>query len=156
MTRLAKFLATIGRLGHLPVAPGTAGSLAGLLFGLLWPAPASWLIRTVLLVGGFLLGVFVSTITERALKIHDPGSVVIDEAWAMWALMWLMPWANPVLAIGAFALFRLFDITKPPPLKWLATFPRGWGIMLDDLGAATYTCLLLWAASHIRFLNAVR
>ena len=152
MTRLAKFLATVGGLGYVPLAPGTAGSLAGLILGLLWPAPASWLIRTILLVGGFLLGVFVSTITERALKIHDPGCVVIDEAWAMWALMWLMPAANarsPWFFVIAFVLFRVFDIAKPPPLTWLAKFPRGWGIMLDDLGAAAYTCLLLWAVLRI-------
>ena len=146
--RLASLLATVGGLGRLPVAPGTAGSFAGLATGLAWfPQPfaaCSWL-------GAWLIGVAVSTRVERDLHVHDPSCVVIDEFTGMWLVLMAAPPMRhaPWLLAAAFGLFRFFDILKPPPLKWLARAPRGWGIMLDDVGAAAYTLLIFWVVTGL-------
>lgn len=144
MRWLVKALATVGGLGYAPIAPGTAGSLAGLLLGVLGPR-ATGAALLVWVAAGFLIGVAASTAAERAFGTHDPSAVVIDEAWAMWAIVLMIPPAvssGPMAAV-AFVLFRAFDVVKPPPLRWVSRAPGGWGIMLDDLGAAAYTIFLL-------------
>ena len=153
MDRLIKWLATAGGLGRLPNAPGTAGSALGLLIGLSvsrlvgYSSAQAVLVQMALLIAAIGVAVAVSTAAERLFAQHDPGCVVIDEVVGMWLAIALVPplsgagWAGTLLA---FALFRLFDTLKPPPLKWLATFPGGWGIVLDDLGAGLYTAAILW------------
>ena len=156
MLRLAKWLATAGGLGELPFAPGTAGSAAGLLIGLAWRQwteawPGSGLLTLLALAGGLLLGVFVSEITERQLAAHDPSCIVIDEVLGMWLVIAFCPSLNPpwLSAAVAFLAFRAFDIAKPPPLKLLARCPGGWGILLDDVGAAVYALGIVWAVSRL-------
>ena len=144
MRWLAKWIATAGGLGYSPVAPGTAGSAIGALVGwFLSRTPTT--VQLSALGVSFLIGVAVSTITAGDLKIRDPSSVVIDEVWGMWAVLVACP--SVLRSFGwvalAFGLFRLFDVIKPPPVKWLERAPEGWGIMLDDLGAAAYTILIL-------------
>lgn len=148
MPRLARAIATVGELGSSPRAPGTIGSAVGWLIGVLWLAPAGAAVRLGVVIGGTVVGVMASTRAERELKRHDPSCVIIDEVIGMAAVFALMPAiARPVWQAGlAFGLFRLFDILKPPPLKWLSRFPAGWGIMFDDLGATAYTCLILGVA----------
>lgn len=144
MRSLAKWIATAGGLGQSPVAPGTVGSLVGLLLGFAGTACTSWA-RLGLLVAAGIIGVAASTSTERSSRVHDPSFVVIDEVWGMWAVAVACPsilqGAGP--AMLAFVLFRFFDVVKPPPLKWFAKAPEGWGIMLDDAGASAYTILIL-------------
>jgi phosphatidylglycerophosphatase A len=144
MPWLARAIATVGFLGHLRTAPGTAGSLVGLIGGLLAHHQPAWLGWLLLLVG-FVIGVAVATQVERELGTVDPSCVVIDECWGMWAVTSAVPLISEVawLAVIAFILFRAFDIAKPPPLERLGRYAGGWGIMLDDLGAAVYTCLVL-------------
>jgi phosphatidylglycerophosphatase A len=143
MGRLAKFIATSGGLGFAPIAPGTAGSLAGVVLGLLWtPEIGGWLPLAAVAVL-FVIGVAVSTRVERDLQALDPSCIVIDETVAMWLILLAVPAASWQQAIIPFLVFRLFDIVKPPPLKWMAKAPGGWGVMLDDIGAAVYTILVL-------------
>ena len=142
MRRLAKFLATVGGLGYLPVAPGTAGSLVGLAIVALWPAH-SHVVQWPILFFVFLLGVGSSTRVERDLGTIDPSCIIIDEVVGMWLTLLLVTPTSPTQFVVAFAGFRLFDILKPPPLKQLARLPRGWGVMLDDLGAAVYAGLAM-------------
>ena len=151
MPRLARAIATVGELGSSPRAPGTIGSVVGWLIGVLWLAHADAAVRLGVVIGGTVVGVMASTRAERELKRHDPSCVIIDEVIGMAAVFALMPAiARPVWQAGlAFGLFRLFDILKPPPLKWLSRFPAGWGIMLDDLGATAYVCLSLWVATTL-------
>lgn len=80
---------------------------------------------------------------------NDPGEVVVDEV-AGQAMTFLAIGALPIkqvwLVAGAgFVLFRIFDITKPWPIRKLETFPKGWGILADDLLAGVYA----WIALHI-------
>ena len=146
MRSLVKILATAGGAGYSPIAPGTMGSAVGLLLGVVWPAQTLFPIQIIVLVGTFVLASLVSTAAERAFKTHDPSYVVIDEVWGMWAILAVRPDVVhvPWLLAAAFVGFRIFDVLKPPPLKWLSRAPEGWGIMLDDLGASAYTIGVLW------------
>lgn len=62
---------------------------------------------------------------------------MIDEAMGQALALFLLGEAW-LLLILSFLLFRLFDITKPYPIKKIENLPKGWGIMLDDVAAAVY------------------
>lgn len=137
-------VATVGGLGQLPW-PGLWGSVVGVIVGWALAAVASRALIDVLLPAAFVLSAWVCDRAERHLGRHDPLPVILDEVWAMAAILLLMPWAMltwPRLA-AAFILFRIFDVLKPPPLKALARLPGGWGIIADDAGAAGYSIALL-------------
>ena len=132
----------------MPLAPGTWGSLVGLLLGVVAARTMSWLIEVSVLAVLFPICALVCGQAERRLGQHDPSSVILDEVWGMAAVIVAVPsiaasW--PLLAV-AFLLFRTFDIAKPPPLTQFANLPAGWGIMADDFGAAAYTICVLWVA----------
>lgn len=141
----ARAIATAGGAGYCPWAPGTAGSLVGWLIGYAAGTrlPFAW--RLITWAIAVVMSVIASTATERQLKIHDPSVVVIDEVVGMWMVFALLPRLADSFWLGlmAFVLFRAFDVVKPPPLKWLARAPGGWGIVLDDLGAALYATAIL-------------
>lgn len=146
MTRIWIWLAQGFGVGRIPKAPGTWGSLLGLGLALaalffFFGHPALWPVTGVLI----LLSIPVCTAAEKALDQHDPGSVVLDEIWGMALVLLWQPWVLrlPGYILFAFALFRVFDIFKPPPLPWLAKAPAGWGIMLDDIGASVYAVAVL-------------
>lgn len=149
MGRVCDALATCGGLGRLPKAPGTWGSLVGLLLGLTvaHAAPAVLAVAGVL---SFLGASVVCGVAERHSGRHDPSEIVLDEVWGMAAVMTAVPAARIwPLGLAAFVLFRAFDIAKPPPLRQLARLPGGWGIMADDAGAAAYAILSLWVVSRL-------
>jgi len=152
MRALARFVSAVGGVGYLPVAPGTAGSLVGWLLGMSWlahgAAAPQWLAFGLL----FLISLAASTAAERASGLHDPSWIVIDEVLGMWLTLLLVPSvaSTPWQAVLAFALFRVFDIAKPPPLRRLAKLPGGWGIIMDDIGAAGYAALVLQCARLLR------
>ena len=128
--------------GLAPVAPGTVGSLVGVL--LAWLTLDLGLI-TQIGVTAFLVvfGVWVCGESARRLGIHDHGGIVWDEIAGMYIVLLVAPttlWAW----ILAFGLFRAFDIVKPWPIRDLDhRIHGGVGIMLDDLVAALYAALLL-------------
>lgn len=72
----------------------------------------------------------------------DPHQIVIDEYACLLIPLYFTPHRILPLAI-TFVLFRIFDIIKPWPLKKLEDLPGGWGVMLDDLGAAIYTTVVI-------------
>jgi phosphatidylglycerophosphatase A len=143
--------ATFFGAGFAKPGPGTWGSLAAVL---LWAAYAGLMRPTAtgldlaLLAGivlSVLFGVPAATIVERECGRRDPGFIVIDEVAGQWvALLGSRPaWRGALLAL---ALFRVFDIAKPFPIRRLERLPGGWGIVFDDLGAGLYAlgvgCLL--------------
>ena len=151
-TKWAFAIATLFGAGYLKPGPGTWGSLAA---ALLWFAaasvfhPAPQLLLFILLVGitfAIALGVPAATIAERESGRHDPGFVVIDEVAGQWIALLGCPadWAHGLVAL---ILFRLFDITKPFPVRRLERLPAGWGIVFDDVAAGLYA---LGIASFIR------
>ena len=87
------------------------------------------------------LGVPAATIVEREAGRTDPGFVVIDEVIGQWIALLLSPagWRHGLIAL---ALFRLFDITKPFPVRRLERLPGGWGIVFDDVAAGLYALVV--------------
>ena len=148
---LATLVATGFGVGLSPVAPGTAGSVLGLLFawsiarGISSGLGPSLTAGVGLLMSGLavgLAGVAASTRACRALGAKDPGCVVIDEIAGQLlasAPVPLFAFASPLGAWAAWLLsltaFRLFDIWKPGPVGSLQDLPGGWGVVADDVAA---------------------
>ena len=142
MTRLAFAIATVFKAGYVPIAPGTIGSVVGLL--VFWLIKDSALFTVQMLVIGalFFVGVWASMIVEQDLERQDPGIVVIDEVVGMLISLMLLPATTTVIFL-AFFLFRLFDIVKPYPARWCEQLSGGWGIMMDDVVAGLYANVLI-------------
>ncbi|MCL2875073.1 MAG: phosphatidylglycerophosphatase A [Betaproteobacteria bacterium] len=130
--------------GMSPIAPGTAGTLAAwLLYPLLRTAPLPDMAFLALLLVCFVVGIFATHHTGKVLGVPDHGAIVWDEMVAMWFVLFFTPPSLIWQAI-AVALFRLFDILKPPPIRQADShFKNGFGVMLDDLLAAACTLLAL-------------
>ena len=129
--------------GLSPFAPGTAGTLAAWAAGLaLAPflSPAAMLALAGVL---FLAGVWACEVTGRDLGVSDHGAMVWDEIAAFLAILALVP-RELAWQAAAFLVFRFFDVVKPQPVRYLERrFGGGFGVMIDDLGAAAYTLLVL-------------
>ena len=140
--------ATLGPIGQKLPAPGTWGSAAGVAY--FW-----YLFSGLGLVGNIVASLVAAYVAvglcgeaEVRLNQRDPGQVILDEVVAIplcflgWpAIVAVLPvWA--ALLVG-FALFRLFDITKPLGISRLQDLPGGWGVVVDDLAAALAACATL-------------
>jgi phosphatidylglycerophosphatase A len=144
----AYFIAFGGGAGLSPVAPGTAGTLAA--FPLFWIFalflnPVEFLL---LIVALFIIGIWACSVTGKALGNHDHGGMVWDEITAFLLVLLFTP-HDLRWQVCAFLLFRLFDIIKPPPIRYYdRTLRGGFGVMFDDLLAAflTLLCLAAWKA----------
>lgn len=125
--------------GLVPKAPGTAGTLLGLpLFWLIVAVAPDLPNQIILLIAAFLLGIWACGRTGRALGVADHGGMVWDEI-AAFALVLVFTPAGWLWVALAFALFRLFDILKPWPIRLADTHVKGgFGVMFDDLLAALY------------------
>ena len=157
-------------VGRIPVAPGTFGSVVGVLwFGLLLMTGNLWLFAAGTLAT-IALSVWLCGAAEKILGQTDPGSVVLDEIAAMpvcfsgWvALLVWKTGAMPAFAhfftartwlptLGVFAAFRLFDVAKPWPVYQSQALPGGWGVTIDDVLAAVYVnavVLLVYAGKTL-------
>jgi phosphatidylglycerophosphatase A len=130
--------------GLSPFAPGTAGTLVGVI--LYWSMKGlSPVWYGGLLLPIILIGTWAADRAEVLLGRKDSPSIVIDEIAGYLVAMFLVP-AGLWYAAAGFFLFRLFDIIKPFPLKRLEKISGGLGVMLDDLGAGLYTNVVLQAA----------
>jgi phosphatidylglycerophosphatase A len=148
MDKLILFLATGAYSGYLPKAPGTWGSLVGVL---LWfaLAPCSPLVYALTVLALCIGGTFVSGSAEKILDQGDPGVVVIDEIAGQLIALAFVP-VSPLTALLGFALFRFFDILKPFPVSWLDQHIHGGlGIMLDDVAAGLAALALLHAGLYL-------
>jgi phosphatidylglycerophosphatase A len=144
---LILFLATGFYSGYAPYAPGTAGSVVGLLlaWGVTVPLEHRSPLAALALIGAlFAVGCWLSEHAEKLLDQHDSSHIVIDEIVAMALTMYLCP-ATSWIAFGAgFGLFRLFDVLKPEPAGFIDRRMRGGiAVMLDDVVAAIYANLVL-------------
>lgn len=139
----AHFIAFGGGVGLIPVAPGTFGTLLALpLFNWLEPQLAPWMFLGVI-AALFGLGVWACATTGRALGVADHGGMVWDEVVAFLLVLFFVPVYGYWQAF-AFLLFRLFDIFKPPPIRYYdRTLKNGFGVMWDDLIAAAYSLVVL-------------
>lgn len=159
---LVSLIATVGGVGHLRPAPGTWGSLAGLVLGWALASITGWiglLIGTVIV---FYVGRWATDMITRGTDNHDPSEVVVDEVAGQWVA--LLPvvigasMSNSALLdlwpgwIAAFALFRLFDIKKPWIVGHYDRMDTPHGVMMDDICAgamAAVGVVALAAVAHL-------
>jgi phosphatidylglycerophosphatase A len=146
LNAIARVIATWFGCGYAPVAPGTVGSAAAILI--------AWLLRTYVTplefgAMGVILaipGIWAAGVTAREIKSKDPQIVVVDEVVGQWITLagaTALNWHSWLLA---FALFRIFDIWKPAPVRQLERLPGGFGIVADDAMAGVYGALVLFSA----------
>ena len=142
-TTWAFLVATFFGAGYGKPGPGTWGSVAAVL---LWAAyawgahPSSQTLFAVLLAAialSLVAGVPAATIAARESGRKDPQFVVIDEVAGQWIALLGCPieWRHALISL---VLFRLFDMTKPFPVRNLEDLPEGWGIVFDDVAAGLY------------------
>ena len=138
--KMALILATWFGTGLMPWAPGTFGTLAALpvVAVLCFFGPVVSGIAFIIL---FYVATWSSETSRILLKKDDPSEVVIDEAAGLLLTMYLLPLTWQSLLLG-FILFRLFDIWKPFPIRWIdRKIKGGIGIVLDDLVAGIFANL---------------
>ncbi len=139
---IARLISSVGYIGRVPFAPGTAGSFAAFcVWYFIFPeinTPYFIFLTFIIFFGG----VYASKLTGKQLSTHDPGEIVIDEWVGQWISLW---WLKLSFFWGliAFFIFRIFDIWKPWPANKLDLIPNGWGVMLDDVAAGIYTLLVI-------------
>lgn len=135
-------LATGFGTGYGPIAPGTWGSIPGLVFAF---GLDRWAGRWAVLSGAVLFavaGVWAAGRAEDVFKAKDPGRVVVDEIAGQMVALLFLPMTMQVLIV-AFFVFRVLDVFKPWPARRLEDLPGGWGIMADDLMVGVYANLIL-------------
>ena len=145
---LSEWLATCFKIGHLPIAPGTWGSLAAIIGWWLWLQYLDPLVFIVLIIAIFTIGVFATNTIIDHTGEKDPSRVIIDEVAGQWLGLLILPDGMLYIA-GAFVLFRFLDIFKPWPIRQMEQFPKGWGVMLDDILAGLLTLGLIQVVSRL-------
>ncbi len=154
---MKRLLASCFGLGHLPVAPGTWGSLpVAIVFGLMCQLHASGIsisiVMAALAIAGSIICVRFAPAAIAATGNTDPREVVADELAGQAVTFLAVPLSSPeifssrqiwIITAGGFLLFRLFDIAKPWPIRRLEKLPEGWGVLADDLLAAVYAAIVL-------------
>jgi len=139
------FLSTTFYTGHFP-ASGTWGALVAFLaHNLLFPnlfLLENWLPALVVIVVTFMLGMWMSSVVEDMTRQKDDSRVTVDEVVGYFIAVLFIP-AGWVYTIPAFVLCRVFDIIKPFPANRLQRFTGGLGIMIDDVIASIYACVLM-------------
>lgn len=148
-SRVSLAVATAFGVGYVPFAPGTFGSLAGLVVYAGVRAAGLPALELAAIIVVFLGGAWAATAAETHFGHIDPGPVVIDEVLGMLVTLALIPASVTGVLVG-FVLFRVFDVIKPPPCGRLEALHGGWGVMSDDFMAAVYAhvCVraLAWLA----------
>ena len=135
--------------GLAPKAPGTFGTLFAWLSFALFRPYFEELPLLGLLLAAYLAGIWFIDVTGKALGDPDHGSIVWDEIVPFWLVLALCPNGFKWQA-AAFLLFRAFDIVKPPPARYFDRHVKnGFGVMADDLFAALYTLITLYAVQHL-------
>jgi phosphatidylglycerophosphatase A len=143
----AHVLATWFGCGHVPYAPGTAGTLGAIpLYLLLRPMGHVAVFASAVVITA--IGIWAADHVARDLGTKDPQIVVIDEVAGVLLTLSVAPPTWPALAAGVI-LFRVFDQTKPWPARTAERrLPGGWGIVLDDVAAG------VWGAAGVLGLHA--
>jgi phosphatidylglycerophosphatase A len=138
-------IATAGGAGFAPKAPGTAGSVVGVLVYLLIEALRAGAYYPHAIIFFFIVGIWASSRVEH-LWGHDSQRIVIDEVVGQMITFGIAAGRYQLsafyIALG-FGLFRLFDIVKPFPIRRFERFKGGVGVIADDVGAGLYALVVL-------------
>lgn len=137
--------------GFIPFAPGTWGSLLAVVIWWFALTGLSWPVQLVIAALVYLLGSWLTGIVQRRYGVVDDGAIVIDEVVGQWLALLMLP-QDLLLAAAAFVLFRLFDIWKPGPIRWLERSLGGaQGVMADDVLAGLTAAAVLQVTIHTFF-----
>jgi phosphatidylglycerophosphatase A len=146
---VARAIATAGGAGYAPIAPGTCGTAVAV--------PIAWLARDLslpaflgLVIAVTAVGIWAAGEADRAWATHDSGRIVIDEVAGYLLTVAAIDRAS-WLALGlGFVVFRVLDIVKPPPVRWIdERVPGGAGVVLDDVAAGALGCGVMIALAHL-------
>lgn len=149
LTNPVHFLALGFGSGLMRSAPGTWGSLVGLVLGWLLLQYLSPIIFFILTALCFALGCYLCQKTADDMGVHDHGAIVWDEIVGVFLVLLALPELSLFWCVGAFLAFRFFDILKPFPIRYFDhKIESGFGIMLDDVLAAIYAILVLVALQY--------
>ena len=144
---LTQFFASFFYLGYSPIAPGTAGTVGGvILFYLL--SNLSLYIYISFLLGFIIFSVWVSNKASCIFGVTDPKQVVVDEVCGYLVTMFLITPSLRNIILGFF-LFRLLDIVKPPPVRSSERLPGGFGIVTDDIVAGIYANIIMQVITRV-------
>lgn len=157
--RIHKLISTGLGTGYAPIAPGTAGSILGIVVLFVINSgfvcfdvsqPAILVLNLILIVGIMFLGVH-SIGKVHQIWEHDAGKIVIDEVVGVWIAALFIPlqWEFYLLAL---ILFRFFDIVKPLGIRKLDETHTDWGVMLDDVLAGVYAFIVLQIVIYLNVL----
>lgn len=138
-----RLIATFFFIGYLPLAPGSAASLAGVMLAIIFYDNTFVYGTFFLLVT--ILGFLTTGDVEKTLNKKDPGCIVIDEVSGVMIAFWMLPLTVPVV-ITAFFVFRAFDMFKIYPANKFESMNGGVGIMMDDIVAGLYTNVIMHLA----------
>ncbi len=143
--RTITFLATGAGLGLSPIMPGTVGTLWGIpiAWGIMNLSSVWWQVAICLLLT--IISIPICGAAEKIIGGKDPGCIVADEYLTLPIVV--IGLTNPWALLSGFVFHRIFDITKPPPIKQLEKIQGGFGITIDDVLAA----LIALACNHILF-----
>lgn len=140
--QIIKFLASGFYAGYSPIAPGTAGSLVGVLAYLLLQNLSNAVFTAIVILIS-ALGIYIAGKAENIYQKKDCPRIVIDEIAGMLLTFISLPKGINFLLAG-FISFRIFDIFKPFPIRLIdRRLKGGWGIVLDDILAGVYANLLV-------------
>ncbi len=145
MKNLIKWIAVGFGTGWSPIMPGTVGTLVGLplAWGLMMLPHLWWQIGTCLILS--LIAIPICGVAEKMIGGKDPGCIVADEYLTL--PITVIGLTNPWALLSGFVFHRIFDITKPPPIKQLQNIHGGFGIVIDDVLAA----LIALGLNHLLF-----
>lgn len=128
--------------GALPYAPGTWGTLMAIPFFLVLSklSLSLYVIVTILIM---LVSIWISDKVSREIKVHDHQGMCLDEIVGFLVTMTNLPCEIKWIGAG-FLLFRIFDVLKPEPIRYLdEKVPGGLGMILDDVVAGIFACGIL-------------
>ena len=148
---IAVAIATAGGAGFAPKAPGTAGSVVGVIIYLLLDRGGGSAYYPHAIIFFFIIGIWASTRVEH-LWGHDAQRIVIDEVVGQMITFGMAAGRYSLSALYVvlgFGLFRLFDIVKPFPIRRLERFKGGLGVIMDDVGAGLYALAVLTLARYV-------
>lgn len=155
LDRVAVAVATGLGVGYAPVAPGT--------FGTALAVPIAWSVAALpqwgylaLCAGVTLFAVWAAGRAERVFGEHDAGRIVIDEVAGFLCAMVPVSRADWRMLAAGFVLFRVADIAKPPPARWIdRRVAGGAGVVLDDVVAGVWAAVALWALARSGWLASL-
>ena len=156
-TDLVCRVATLGPLGFWGRAPGTNGSVLGLLWYTVVFYPLGGLSFALLFFLSLYLAIAFCGEAEIRMAKKDPGCIILDEFVAIPVCFigiqsMVTHYPTWLIMLGGLVLFRGFDILKPFGIRKLQNLPQGFGVVIDDVGAAVATCVCLHVAVHLSSL----